>query len=269
MITKLVDKAAETLAALTQNISIKTSLRYTALILTVTAILMAPFLHEAYLYQNTSNAVVRIVKPSNHRLGGTGFQVKAKSGTQYTITNRHVCALAENGYVEARMNDEDSRYVRLPILEVSTNTDLCILPALTGDSALSVGSGLGIGDSVYVVGHPLLEHVSITKGKATNFQIIELIVGENIAKEICEEKYSGKFIDLSGSLFDILMGMQSVCVAPVKSLRTTAPTFPGNSGSPLINAYGNVVGVIFAGNNIINWGYAVPLSDLKAFLENY
>lgn len=48
----------------------------------------------------------------------------------------------------------------------------------------------------------------------------------------------------------------------------TAQIYPGNSGSPVLNKYGHVVGLVSAGWPYTNRGYAVPLYDLKAFVDS-
>ena len=57
----------------------------------------------------------------------------------------------------------------------------------------------------------------------------------------------------------------------VRYLRSTAITYPGNSGSPVINMFGNVVGILFAGSNLnyINVNCVVPLEYIENELMAY
>ena len=48
----------------------------------------------------------------------------------------------------------------------------------------------------------------------------------------------------------------------------SAITYPGNSGSPVVNYWGNVIGVLFAGErNFHTFGLIVPLDEVKRFLD--
>lgn len=52
-------------------------------------------------------------------------------------------------------------------------------------------------------------------------------------------------------------------------IQITAPINPGNSGGPLVNDYGQVIGIavsaVFPSQNV---GYAIPINELKMILEN-
>ncbi len=61
----------------------------------------------------------------------------------------------------------------------------------------------------------------------------------------------------------------SICLRQLKSILTTLGIYPGNSGSPVVNKYGNLVGVVFAGNNQTNYGYVIPLKQVREFLSIY
>lgn len=50
---------------------------------------------------------------------------------------------------------------------------------------------------------------------------------------------------------------------------TSVEIFPGNSGSPVVDYWGRVIGVAFAADGRDNKGDLVSLEDLKDFLARY
>ncbi len=51
-------------------------------------------------------------------------------------------------------------------------------------------------------------------------------------------------------------------------IQVTAPVNPGNSGGPLLNAQGQVIGIMVASiMNASNVGYAIPINELKQLLD--
>lgn len=229
-------------------------------------ILALPYIHEKMLFKYVSPSVIRIVSPSNYNSGGTGFQVKAPSGITYTVTNRHVCSLQEDGFMAAKTTDEGGVITLLKVIKISKKTDLCLLEGIPGFSGLRVAGSAGPDDDIATIGHPLLEHVTMTRGTITNKQEIEMIGAVNLTDKECAEEYGGKNIKLP-PIVQFFLGVERACIIKVQTYRTTATIFPGNSGSPLVNIFGNVTGVMFAAKDGQNWGYAVTLEDLKEFLE--
>jgi S1-C subfamily serine protease len=228
-------------------------------------------MHEAYLFKTVSKNIVRLVNTA-HNSGGTGFVVKAPSGKLYTLTNEHVCDLGkETGSLQAVIEPKsylaDNRFVSLRIIEKAKDTDLCILEAVPGLTGLTLGSQPEIGDNVNIVGHPFLEPRTLTRGQVTSFSFITIALDYNLPETECVDRGGASFAvnDAVANFF----GIMSICEKDVYAARTTASAFPGNSGSPVVNIYGNVVGALFAGNNATHFGYIVPLSSIKEFLRLY
>lgn len=239
-------------------------LRIGAVLAVLFVIVNAARWHINWIYDKTSQNVVKLrIGETEHDGGGTGFQVISESGNRYILTNRHICVAAREHDV-LKVELEEGRFLNVRVLEVSSKTDLCLLTPVANMSGLKLAASLKAREDIAVVGHPLLQAQTPARGIVTNFQNIE-IQAEAKDSEECSRRYNGDFRDVP-----IFFGMsEKLCMCKVDSFRTTAVIYPGNSGSPVVNLYGNLVGVMFAGDNRMNLGYAVPLNDVKEFLKYY
>ena len=206
-----------------------------------------------------------IVMLSNltHTSGGTGFYVHAPSGKIVTITNGHVCRLATNGIIIS-----DNGAIREPVKVISQydNNDLCIVgtpAAIT--SGFSVAGSVREGENIYVLGHPLLEPKSLVKGQISGGSLVSIIQGNNM---VCEGKTYKKVPPDANDILSIILHIEFLCVRTTEAVFVTANILPGNSGSPVLNKWGNVVGVAFAGSPGSSRGLIVSLDDLKDFLKD-
>lgn len=170
-----------------------------------------------------------------NRTYGTGFNMKYK-GKKFIITNQHVCAVSKRlghpGY--AIVNGSLRK-----IIAVSKHHDLCALEAdFNGGLELS-NKDVEPLDKIILMGHPRGLDLVIREGR---------IVKEDI--KIC-----------------VGYGAGVVKCRPSDMISATA--YPGNSGSPVLNEYGKVVGVLYAGSGAYpHEPFIVPFEYLQRFLNS-
>lgn len=191
--------------------------------------------------------------------GGTGFFVRAPSGKVYILSNAHVCRIGrETGRMVLREQGPlEGRYTGLSILERDDDSDLCLLEAPGAPrDAIELADGLRVFEHLYVIGHPLLLDNTLTEGHVLGREIIP--VGQpGLSAEDCQRP---------GRRW---MGLFGVCAVDHEAMVSNIPILPGNSGSPVLNQDGRLVGVAFAGNSQSGQSFFVPLERVKAFLSRY
>lgn len=192
--------------------------------------------------------------------GGTGFFVQAPSGVTYILTNLHVCKAAAG---ETSTVLIDGSYFGTIIAKYSDH-DLCLISNPKQSSGFAVADKTYNGENIYILGHPLLEPLSLVKGQISGSMIVTLLAGFDIP---CKGPGYTE-IDISDSLFGAITGYRTACLREYEAYAATANTLPGNSGSPVLNKWGRVVGVAFAGREGSGRGYLVPLSFIKDFLRD-
>ena len=171
---------------------------------------------------------------------GSGFIV-SKDG--FIITNKHVVADEQATY-KVLTNDKKEFNVEkiyrdplndLAILKVSANN----LKALT----LADSSKLKLGQMTIAIGTPL--------GEFTNTVTTGIVSG------------LGRGITAGSPFEGYVEKLDNV-------IQTSAPISPGNSGGPLLNSFGQVIGINAAiaqeGSNI---GFAIPSNVIKDLLNNF
>ncbi len=169
---------------------------------------------------------------------GSGF-ILTENG--YVITNCHVIEGATAVSVIAHDGTEYSASV---VGKDSTN-DIAVLKVdATGLPAATIGSSdtLTIGDMVVAIGNPL--------GELTSTQTVGYVSGKD------------RDVTTDGSI--------------ISMIQTDAAINSGNSGGPLFNMYGEVVGITTAkysgtsnsGATIEGIGFAIPIDDVKGIITD-
>ena len=226
-----------------------------------------PNMHRTYLRYHVGSKVVEIVRFNGERMGGgTGSYVQAPSGQVYILTNAHVCDMYEGGGVATVIMPDGSKMPRR-ILEISDKTDLCLIEAPPGVSGLKMAkSEANVGENIYVVGHPRLMPLHVSEGEVLGMSKVDVglgVIGMDMKEEDCKKPKNAIVSEPS------FFGDMQVCVERINAVQTAAIGLPGNSGSPVVDSYGHVIGVLFAGDNEVHWALLISYDDIVDFMAKY
>lgn len=223
-------------------------------------ILKVPELHYSYIRNHTENALVRVLNLEETG-GGTGVHVRAPSGKTYILTNDHVCAVAKDGEVLVSRFEEPAMIRK--VIERSGYTDLCLIEGIPGVSGLTIGSETEIGRIVAVIGHPLLMPTTVSRGEIIGTRTMQVIIGLLEDSLPCDQP-KNSIVEV-----DLFFFKAQACIITVKANVSNIVILPGNSGSPLVDFYGRVIGLAFAGDDEVYWGAFITLEDIHKFLKSY
>lgn len=186
-------------------------------------------------------------QPQEQQAAGTGIII-SKSGL--ILTNRHVVPSGtssvsitlsdgtelNNVKVIGRTNNSDS--LDVAILKITDAKGHAITPATLGDS-----TSVGVGDEVVAIGNAL--------GQFQNTVTSGIISGYGRSITAGSDSSSSDTENLD-NLF-----------------QTDAAINEGNSGGPLVNLNGQVIGVNTAiASDSQNIGFAIPINDIKGLIEH-
>lgn len=188
-----------------------------------------------------TDEIVAQAKPAIVSIEVTNSSASVNKGTGFIITaegviltNAHIVENAKS--IQITFNDGEITFSNK--VEIVKNTDLALIYTNKNDLpylSLEKDEPAKIDDIVTIIGNPLGYNKIAQRGKVDNFY------------EISNYTTSALIINI-----------------PIK---------PGNSGSPVLNAEGNVVGVIFASltyteNDMeVNKALAIPIAALFAYME--
>lgn len=169
---------------------------------------------------------------SSSAVAGTGFIITSDG---YIMTNYHVIEPAyENGYRITVLFKDGSSY-EASITGFDEDGDIAVLKIDAADlSPVTVGNSdnIAVGDSVFTIGHPLGElDFSMTSGRVSALD-----------RSITADNNS----------------------APINMFQFDAAINSGNSGGPVFNESGEVIGIATAkvgSSGVEGLGFAIPIND--------
>lgn len=227
-------------------------IKATTIALAIGLVWSMPHLKDHYYRGHIGSSVVKVIGVNGM---GSGFHVQAPSGETYILTNAHVCALADQNR-QLTIQHENRKVIRT-VIAVYKNHDLCLVEKLPkAKSGIKIASSSDFGEDVYLIGHPSGRPLTLSKGELIFQKRINLMMNKS-------EK------DCRGLYVPDMLFFQGGCVESFQAHGISTIAFPGNSGSPVVNKYGNLIGVLFAGSNQPTDSYMVPLRHIQAFLKDY
>lgn len=255
-----------------------------AIVAIIATITYGPTLHDKFIRNYVGSKVVSLtINKFNEKgemlgvTGGTGFFVKAKSGKTFIMTNRHVCevnGLNPEGKTMNMYSQNLDKKGTAKILFVSHQYDICILDNGGWDiSGLYVNPfDASIGDQMFTIGHPMLEQLNYERGEIMGYEKIEIGAGEpdmtnGISCGVYEAPASVRIETVQMFIFSF-----KVCVVTYdKVLKTTNVIYGGSSGSPMINPFGLVTGIMFAGmgGDVEHRSWAMPVDYIRDVLNKF
>lgn len=166
---------------------------------------------------------------------GTGFALK----DNYIVTNYHVVGEAKTIYVQGVNGDFNTKYNATVIATDKVN-DLAILKVngayiANADIPYSIKTSTAdVGEDVFVLGYPLTSTM-------------------------------GEELKLTTGVISSKTGFQG----DVSIYQISAPIQPGNSGGPLFDGNGNIIGIVVAKHtDAENVSYAIKASYLRNLMES-
>ena len=167
---------------------------------------------------------------------GSGFVITQDG---YIVTNHHVVASASS----VKVTMYDGKEYSAAVVGSDSDYDVAVLKVeTTGLQPVTLGKSadVNVGDTVLAIGNPL--------GELT-FSMSQGIVS------CCD-----RAINVSGTPFNMI--------------QVDASINPGNSGGPLMNLYGEVVGIVsakyssYSNTAVEGLGFAIPIGDVRAVITD-
>lgn len=178
---------------------------------------------------------------------GTGFVYGKDDKYGYVLTNAHVVSGATN--IQGMLSNNIA--TTLTLLGSDTYTDLAVLRMDVKDvlQVASIGDSknTAIGNTVFTVGSPM---------------------GATYAGTVTKGILSGKDRLIETSTSSNGLTSESYIV---KVLQTDAAISPGNSGGPLVNLAGDVIGINslkLVDEQVEGMGFAIPIEDAMNYVDS-
>mgnify|MGYP000109031399 CR=1 FL=1 len=222
-----------------------------ALAMLLTMVYIPSLLEKEIVKKPSVFKIIHMTKDGQPAGSGTAFATHDSYGNVVFITNAHVCASKKKMWTWWR-----GQYYEHKVLKEKKDRDLCMLRAPHYATPLEVADEVVMGERVRALGFPwgLFPNISHGELKVEH----DVTIPTDLPTKQCKEQGHRSIFTLFGPK----------CLMVIPMYATTTEGAPGNSGSPVLNEDGKIVGVISVMNNRgPAWLSAIMLRDLKEFLK--
>ena len=180
--------------------------------------------------ESPTSGVIPGIQSSTTPVTGSGFII---SGDGYILTNYHVIEAAYNNDLPIRVYMHDGSEYAAQVIGFDEGSDVALIKIeAEGLNAVVIGDSdeIRVGQSIYAVGNP----------------------------------FGDLFHTMTAGIISALDRVVSVDNKLISAFQFDAAVNPGNSGGPIFNRYGDVIGIVsmkIMGNAVEGIGFAIPIND--------
>lgn len=216
-------------------------------------------------------AVAKAVSPSVVEIRVTTMQGESLgsgvilSSDGEILTNNHVISDASDGTITVVFNN--GKKATATVVGADADSDLALIKAqnVSGLTAATLGdsSSVKVGDEVIAIGSPEGLQGTVTSG-----------VVSYLGRDVTVQRSDSDDSNQSGFPWN---QDQSTGTVTYKAIQTDASLNPGNSGGPLLNTAGQVIGINSAiysptsadgsSSGSIGLGFSIPINQVKTILS--
>lgn len=168
-------------------------------------------------------------------ISGSGFVYKVEDNRLYIVTNYHVIENSKKIFVY----NVDEEKVTASLLGYDKTSDIAVITVENGLQLKSAKIGnsnkVNVGDSIYAVGNPISsDYVGTVTHGIVSYLNREIKIDDNI----------------------------------YRAIQIDAPIDAGNSGGPVLNKDGNVIGIVFVKESEVNFiSFVLPINFVMKYVE--
>lgn len=228
---------------------------YMAALAVAACILAFMLIHRGMVIKASDSYVrQRVFQLRGEKGACTGVQVKAPSGMVYMLTAGHCMAILGADH-SAMSTDEDGTQKRVFMMDIDEDMDLMLMsPATT--ASIDIARNVHYHESIHTLTHGLTMPTYRTDGEVLQEQDVDVAYKSITTLEqlmACERP--------------ALTGEGVVCVKTLSEQMTSAQVYPGSSGGPVLDASGDLVGIVSIGSTNTIFSGMVPLHLIHDFIR--
>ena len=230
--------------------------------------------------QDAKNAVVQVMVCVQNKLGdwvnlvgGTGFLVGTESNAQYVITNDHVANATSSNWLS---DDVIEGMVAISEKEDYTKIKTKVRVVLKRDSYIDasvVQSSTEADLAILKLEQPIYNRAPIALDAENEPQSTETVYTlgfPGIVQAYQDDRvYTSDDVTVTDGSISKIAASSAITGSPITYINHSARISEGNSGGPLLNAEGNVIGVNSwsASTDQTSYYYSIQISEVTDLLD--